>query len=291
MLGTGKVIQIAESEKMTMRIFAAKLLVAGALGSLISPVHAQESNWRPLDPARFGQELIEPWIKVPDGSSGAPRQGWLNTADGFFTREAHLAYERLGADRADTDRGLARFNYPFSRRLWAGLEIPFVKSSGGKAAFGDLTLTTQVMLAETRDLSVNAGVGYELPTGERRLGDGVLGAIPQVNLWADIGAGVAVRGRLAYAIRDRNGQDGFIANLALGQTITPPEATPLGQFTYYLSANLFQPDKGATFFSLTPGIRTRVAGDLFFLAGVEVPVVAARGEFNYRAIGQLVYGF
>ena len=217
------------------------VFVACGLASASTQLHAQEGNWTPLDPARFGQELIEPWIMVPDGSSGAPRQGWLNTASGFFTREVDLAYDRTGADAADTDRGLARFNYPFSRRLWAGLEVPFLQSSRGNTAFGDVTLTTQVMLAETRDLSVNAGVGFELPTGQRRFFDRVFGAIPQINLWADIGAGVAVRGRLAYAIRDSNGRDGFMANLALGQTITPAEATPFGQFTYYLSANLFQP--------------------------------------------------
>ncbi len=274
---------------MTMKTLTAVLFVACGL-VWATPGHSQQSNWTPLNPGRFSQELFEPWIMVPDGSSGAPRQGWLNTASGFFTLEVNLAYDRTGADAADTDRGLARINYPFSRRLWAGLEVPFIQSSRGNTAFGDILLTTQLMLAETRDLSVNAGVGFELPSGQRRLGGDIFGATPQVNLWADIGAGVAVRGRVAYAIRDRNGQDGFIANLALGQTVTPKEATPFGQFTYYLSANLFQPDRGATFFSLTPGIRTRLVGNIFFLAGVEVPVVRSRDDFNYRAIGQLVFG-
>jgi len=145
------------------------------------------------------------------------------------------------------------------------------------------------MLAETRNLSVNAGVGLELPTGDPALGGSVLVAMPQVNLWADIGAGAALRGRVAYAFRDSD--DGFVANLALGQTITRPEAAPFGQLTYYLSANLFEPDGGATFVSLTPGARTRVAGNLFFLAGVEIPVVNTLDNFNQRLIGQLVYGF
>lgn len=273
-----------------MKPFTAMLFMAYCFGSVATQVHAQQGDWTPLDRRRLGSELVEPWIMVPDGSSGAPRQGWLNTADGFFTREAHLAYDWTQVDGADAHRGLTRVHYPLSRRLWAGLEVPFIQSSGGNSGLGDIILTTQLMLAETRNLSVNAGAGFELPTGERALGGGVLGATPQVNLWADVGAGAAVRGRVAYAFRDSDGDDGFVANLALGQTITRPEAAPFGQFTYYLAANLFEPDSGATFVSLTPGVRTRVAGNLFFLAGVEIPVANTRGDFDQRVIGQLVYG-
>jgi len=276
---------------MSMKTFMAVLFMVHGLGLVATPVHAQQGDWTPLDRGRIGSELVEPWIMVPDGSSGAPRQGWLNTADGFFTREAHLAYDWTRVDGADAHGGLARFHYPLSRRLWAGLEVPFIQSSGGNSGFGDITLTTQLMLAETRNLSVNAGAGLELPTGDRALGGSVLGAMPQVNLWADIGAGAALRGRVAYAFRDSDGDDGFVANLALGQTITRPEAAPLGQLTYYLSANLFEPEGGATFASLTPGVRTRVVGNLFFLAGVEIPVVNTRDSFDQRFIGQLVYGF
>ncbi len=274
-----------------MKTFMALLFMVHGLGLVATPVHAQQGDWTPLDRGSIGSELVEPWIMVPDGSSGAPRQGWLNTADGFFTREAHLAYDWTQVDGGDAHGGLARFHYPLSRRLWAGLEVPFIQSSGGNSGFGDITLTTQLMLAETRNLSVNAGAGLELPTGDRALGGSVLGVMPQVNLWADIGAGAAVRVRVAYAFRDSDGDDGFIANLALGQTITRPEAAPLGQFTYYLSANLVEPDSGATFFSLTPGVRTRVGGNLFFLAGVEIPVVNTRDSFDQRVIGQIVYGF
>ncbi len=263
---------------------------------LASTALAQQAEWTPLDPSRFVPELFEPWIPVPDGSSGAPRQGWLNTADGFFTREVHLAYDFIDADAADANRGLARFNYPFSRRLWAGLEVPFVREIGGETGFGDVGLTTQVMLVENRDLSLNAGVGFEFPTGSENtavgyFGPEAFGFVPQINLWTDLGAGVALRGRLSYALRDGEGVDGFAANVALGQTITSADATPFGQFTYYLSANLFVPEDGSTFFSLTPGIRTRLAGDLFFLAGVEIPVVNRSDYFDERVIAQFVYGF
>lgn len=218
-----------------------------------------------------------------------PRQGWLNTADGFFTREVHLAYDYVDAGGTDSHRVIGRFNHPLSRRLWVGVEVPFVQTLGRETAFGDLGLTAQTMLVETRNLSINAGVGFQLPTGGEEIGANVFGAGPQVNLWSDLGRGVSLRGRLGYTFRDGRGTDGFTANVALGQTITPPEAMPIGQFTYYLSANVFEPDGGDTFVSLTPGIRTRLVGSLFFLTGVEVPV--ASESFDYRVIGQFVLGF
>lgn len=286
----------------------ASIRLVGALACALAfemPAHAQTAEdtarpelmpaareWTPLDPARLGAELFERWVPVPDGASAAPRQGWLNTADGFFTREVHLAYDYIDAGAGDSHRVLSRINYPLSRRFWVGLEIPFVQTANDRSAFGDLGLTAQIMLVETRNLSLNAGVGFQLPTGGDDIGAGGFGIGPQLNLWTDLGAGVSLRGRVGYVFRDERGTDGFAANLALGQTITPADRVPLGQFTYYLSANVFQPDGEArTFFSLTPGIRTRLVGSLFFLAGVEVPVVNRNETFEYRGIGQFVFGF
>ncbi len=117
-------------------LVAALLLIMAAMVN-ISTVQAQEVEWTPLDPARFGPELFEPWITVPDGSSGAPRQGWLNTADGFFTREAHLAYDWSRVDGEDAHQGLARFHYPLSRRLWSGRRrVPHFVHPHGDASAG-----------------------------------------------------------------------------------------------------------------------------------------------------------
>ncbi len=111
--------------------------MAYGLGSAATPVHAQGGDWVPLDRGRFGSELVEPWIMVPDGSSGAPRQGWLNTADGFFTREAHLAYDWSRVDGEDAHQGLARFHYPLSRRLWSGRRrVPHFVHPHGDASAG-----------------------------------------------------------------------------------------------------------------------------------------------------------
>jgi hypothetical protein len=67
-----------------------------------------------------------------------------------------------------------------------------------------------------------------------------------------------------------NQPDSFVAgNLAIGQTITGAESTPLGDFTYCLSVNVrqdFSSPEEHTFCSLSPGTRTRLWGTMFFLA-------------------------
>ena len=278
-------------DRLVYRYFLARI---GAfllfLLCLQAPLHAQPAEeWTPLDFSMFGGELTAPWIKVPDGTSGATRQGWLNTADGFFTREGHLAYDYTNGDASNDNRVLARFHYPFSRRLWAGFELPFYQEMGGAEDVGDGTLTTQLMLVETRNLSLNAGVAFRLPFGAERVGGGVFGVQPQVNLWSDIGSGFAVRGRVAWDFRDSGESDRFVLNAAIGQTVTPHDRAPLGDFTYYVSGNYREPTRGQSFVSVTPGIRTHLGGDLFFLTGVEVPVTDS--DFSERLFVQLVKGF
>ncbi|PMV38005.1 hypothetical protein C1X18_30320, partial [Pseudomonas sp. FW305-3-2-15-C-LB1] len=77
------------------------------------------------------------------------------------------------------------------------------------------------MLAETRNLSINAGVGWRLPTGASRIGNGVFAAQPQINFWSDVGAGFSLRGRLGYEFANQGRPDDFVLNFAVGQTVTP----------------------------------------------------------------------
>ena len=249
-------------------------------------------GWTALGSDPFGEELFAKWIPVPNGESGAPRQGWLGTADGFFTREAHLAYTYIDADGDDFHQGLARFHLPLSRRLWAGLEVPFYQDSGGDSDFGDVTLNTQVMLAETRNLSLNAGVGWRLPTGSDSFGNGVFAAQPQLNLFTDIGGGFSLRGRIAYDLPDSGVPESFILNGAIGQTVTPHDRAPLGDLTWYVASTWreFQ-NGGPTFVSITPGMRTHLGGNLFLLAGIEIPLANTGQFFREGFTVQLVQGF
>lgn len=268
-------------------LIALPLLLAG------TPAAAQEMPaWTPLSFDNFGAELTQKWIKVPNGDSGAVRQGWLRTGDGFFTREVHLAYDYRNARGPDTHEGIARFHYPFSRRLWAGLELPFYQSTGGDDDVGDATLTTQLMLAETRNLSLNTGVAFRLPTGSERMMNNVFAVQPQINIWTDVGAGFALRGRVAYEFTDSSVRpDSFFLNATVGQTVTPHEAVPFGDLSWYVAGNWREPKGGESFVSVTPGMRTHLGGDLFLLAGVEIPVTGIASSFREKYIVQLVKGF
>lgn len=278
---------------MALALTSVALPTIPALAQDAAPPAPAESEWTPLDGSRFGAELTEAWVPVPNGTSGAPRQGWLATADGFFTREAHLAYDYTLTPTGDAHEVLARFNYPLSRRLWAGVEVPFYQQSGRRDGFGDITLTTQVMLHETRNLSINAGVGWRLPTGAARLGNGVFAAQPQLNLWSDVGGGFSLRGRVAYEFADAAGPDSFVLNGAIGQTVTPHGNAPFGDLTWYVAGNWREPVSGAgrSFVSVTPGLRTHVGGNLFLLTGVEFPLTDNRSSFKARYVVQLVQGF
>ncbi len=280
------------SEDPLMSLRFALLAAVASIATVAAASSSTAQTWTPLEASRFAAEFTQPWIGVPDGSSGAPRQGWLGAPDGFFTREVHLAYDWIDADGGEAHRVIARFNYPLSRRLWVGVEAPIYQDlDSGGSGIGDIGVTAQVMLAETRDLSLNAGLGLELPTGDDSVGAGeVFGVTPQVNLWTDLGAGVSFRSRASYAARDEGGADGFGLSLALGQTVTPAEAAPLGQFTYSLAVNWFAPDEGKDVVTVTPALRTRLVDSLFLLIGVELPV-SDDEPFDQRWIIQLVRGF
>lgn len=270
--------------------------VAAAAASAAAAQDGEDlGGWTPLGSEPFGQELFAKWIPVPNGDSGAPRQGWLGTADGFFTREVHLAYTYVdaGDDGEDLHQGLARFHFPFTRRLWAGLEVPFYQDIGGDSDFGDITLTTQIMLVEKRNISVNAGVGWRLPTGSESFGNGIFSPQPQLNLFTDIGSGFSLRGRVAYDFPDNGVPESFILNGAIGQTVTDHDNTPFGDLTWYVAGTWreFQNGTDATFVSITPGMRTHVGGNLFLLAGIEIPLRDSSQFFNEAFTVQLVKGF
>jgi hypothetical protein len=258
--------------------------------------------WHPLTLSNLGEGWLQPWIRPPDGSSGAPRQGWLNAFDGFFTREFHLGYfAAFETPDGDVHRGLFQYQTPISRRMWIGLDVPFVVALDGNTGandetdFGDLDITPRVMLHETQDLSVSAGVGVRIPTGEAETGGDVTALFPQVQFWADVGHAVSVRGKFGVETRVDGGlpDSEFIGAFAIGQTLTPHDFTPLGDFTYYLSVlerTTLDADSDRTIVTLTPGMRTHLGHNLFVLAGVEVPVTGPK-PFDTQFLLLFVQGY
>jgi hypothetical protein len=286
--------------------------------ALAAPAAAQEfaaSDWEPLEPAKsidaagpldvIWQSIVgsgqqrpwtplpidtlltegwdEPWLSPPSGSGGAPRQGWVNAADGHFNRNFILDYvtTKHVVDGQDGQLGVFQFQSPLSRRLWISVDVPLVSilqtADGvpGKTSFGDLNLFPKVMLHETQDLSISAGLGVRFGTGDLATGSGQTRIFPQWQLWRDIGGGFVARGGLGVdvATNETMPPSALVSQAALGRFITPHNAAPLGDLAWSLAFvmrnNLGDPH---TFVSLTPGIRTHLGHNIFFLAGYEIPL-------------------
>jgi hypothetical protein len=73
---------------------------------------------------------------------------------------------------------------------------------------------------------------------------------------------------------------------------TPHTAVPFGDLVFYLSANLGQTIDGPSTntLSLTPGFRTHLGENWYFLGAVEVPVTTVKG-FDYQVLGALMKVF
>jgi hypothetical protein len=129
--------------------------------------------WQPLPYRTLSSEgWCEPWISPPNGSSGAVRQGWINDFQGFFSRDVFGVYSstnRLGSG-GNEHQGLFAVESPLNRRLMVGVYPVFLDSIQGAGrndtSFGDVIISPKVMLNESEDLSVLAGLNIRVPTGE-----------------------------------------------------------------------------------------------------------------------------
>jgi hypothetical protein len=278
-----------------------------------------DGEWTPLRLSNFGEGFFEPWVRPPNGSSGAPRQGWLNSFDGHFTREHHLGYffTSNAADGRDGHLGLYEFQTPLSRRLFVNVTVPFIAGlTGGpgpsRAGLGDLVIVPRVMLHETQDLSVSSGLGIRIPTGRAAVGSDQTSLFPSLQFWSDIGNSWTLRGGIGVEVPlsgtgatlrrgvgavpvlvPGNPDASLITNLAVGRTWTPHDRTPFGDFATYVAFNMrndFVGDSTRTTVSLAPGIRTHLGNNLFFLAAVDVPLTGPR-PFDERFLFLFVKGF
>jgi hypothetical protein len=88
-----------------------------------------------------------------------------------------------------------------------------------------------------------------------------------------------IRGGIGdYIALGGGGFDTLISQLAIGQTLTDHDVPLFGDFTWYVSAVADTPlSRGQrTSATLTPGIRTHLGRDWYFLAGLPTPVTSAR---------------
>ena len=187
---------------------------------------------------------------------------------------------------------------PLNRRLSIVTSIPFVlhnnvdsglpindpsfrprgPTSQNQTGFGDITITPRALLHETKDFSLTAEVAVVTPTGTQPLAGATTTLIPAVSFWNNIAGGVVIRGSIGVAFPTDGSGDESIGQLAVGQTVTDHDVPVFGDFTYYLATVVNTPLTNAdqTRVTLTPGIRTHLGNDWYFLAGLPTPVTKQR---------------
>jgi len=256
--------------------------------------------WRPMCLSTlFSEGWHEAWVPSPNGCGGAPRQGWINAADGNMYRLMFFTFAQGFNHPPQGDAYLGAYTLltPFSRRLMLITNIPFTMrnnvsgglptvdpegnvttSTRGQTTFGDVSFTPRVLLHETQDLSITFDFTVVTPTGGQPLA-GKTAVTPTLAFWYNIAGGWVIRGGIGeYVPTDGSGGQSVISQLAIGQTITDHDVPLLGDFTYYVSAVANSPINSTTPTSvtLTPGMRTHLGSDWYFLAGLPTPVTDRR---------------
>ncbi len=274
-----------------------------AFDSIFGP--SDDAPWRPLSLRTFFTEgWDEAWVAEPD-NSGDAQQGWINAADGNFYRLYFVSYtftshlnQGLGGDG---NTGAYTIYLPLSRRLELITSIPFVTSQPtfgvGKntlpnpnrpsrgpghptsVGFGDITFTPRVMLLEADDFTLVAQTSVQVPTGDRAAGAGQSILTPGVQFWWNYAEGWILRGGFNSGVGTNRQAGGttLLSQLALGRVFTPADVPLFGDFTLYVSANVFNNvSTSQTTATLTPGFRTHLGGGWYALGGIDVPVTGPR---------------
>ena len=282
--------------------YGAPRVVQGIFGTITESVfgHPDPDTWRPLPCSTlFSEGWDEAWVPSPNGSGGAPRQGWINAADGNMYRLWFFTFGQAfnQGDKSNAYIGAYTLYTPLSRRLLLITNIPFVlRNSAGDGlptispsgltnptsknhtTFGDISFTPRVLLHETKDFSLTAEVAAVVPTGNQPLA-GKTALIPAVSFWNNFAGRWVIRGGLGdYVPLGGGGSDNLISQLAIGQTLTDHDVPLFGDFTWYVSTVVNTPlrDGQHTSATITPGIRTHLGNDWYFLAGLPTPLTSQR---------------
>jgi hypothetical protein len=257
-------------------------------------------SWRPLPLSTlFSEGWREPWVPSPSGSGGAPRQGWINAADGNLYRLWFFTFAQAfnSGPKSNAYLGAYTIFTPLSRRLDLIINVPFVvqnNASSGlpiisptgqttpglrkQTTFGDMSFTPRVLLHETKDFSLTTEMAVLVPTGRQPL-EGQTALIPNVSFWYNFAGRWAIRGGIGDLIPlGGSNKDTLISQLAIGRTFTDHDVRLFGDFTLYVSAVADTPlSQGQhTSATLTPGLRTHVGRNWYFLAGLPTPVTTQR---------------
>jgi hypothetical protein len=289
--------------------FATRGAFETAIQSLFG--EAPTSEWTPLSLANlFTEGWNQPFVFSPASDSGALRQEWINAANGVFYRQGVIDYNfRDHASSAgNRDIGTLSVFAPLSRRFELNISIPFVddravansSASSGRqansslnarslgssyrATFGDLTITPQVLLSETKNTSIMSVLAIRTPTGSRAAGNGDTSIGPQIQFWQGLPNRWVVRGGAGPTIplTSTGLHTTLDTNLTVGRFLTLDDVRYFKELSVWVAASnsavMDHSGPAADTMTILPGIRFRVAKDTWFLYGVEVPLVAPRNE-------------
>jgi hypothetical protein len=89
---------------------------------------ADPKTWRPLPFSTFFSDgWLDSWVPSPNGSGGAPRQGWINATDGNMYRLWFFTFsEGFNYTASNAYLGSYTLYTPLSRRLDLITNIPFL---------------------------------------------------------------------------------------------------------------------------------------------------------------------
>jgi hypothetical protein len=261
---------------------------------------ADPDTWRPLPLSTFFSEgWNEAWVPSPNGSGGAPRQGWINAMDGNIYRLWFFTFAQAfnSVPKGNAYLGSYTLMTPLSRRLELIINVPFVirnnavsglpilnpnnpmaATTKSHSGFGDMSFTPRFLLHETKDFSLTAELAVVTPTGTQPLAGNTTTLVPAFGIWNNFAGGWVIRGGLGLAIPMNGSGDNLISQLAIGNTFTDHDVPLFGDLTCYLSTVVNTPlaNGNQTSVVLTPGMRTHLGSDWYFLAGLPIPLTNQR---------------
>jgi hypothetical protein len=165
----------------------------GLLGMVHESMWGNQSDlWRPLPLSTFFSDgWAQPWYTYPRSSTGAPRQAWINAADGVFYRLwfAQFSYANNFQQNGNAYNGTYAIFTPISQRFQFLFDVPFIESNKGglnntyHGNFGDFAVSPRFLLSETQDFSQVVECVVRTPTGNTANGNGQTTLTPEYEFW------------------------------------------------------------------------------------------------------------
>jgi len=236
------------------------------------------------------------WKEPDEGPQDAPRFRLLRIQRAFWEREIRVATPYAFGTNSGTVNELEvemEIELPVNRRFLIELEpaLKGIAPNGGSWLFGagDLVVIPQVMLYETKDISVSSGMPVRTPTGSQGVGSARTSVAPYLAGWIDLGQRMSLHSffGVEFALAGYGPNQPAMTvqyAIALTKTVTPKSTPWFGNLTFFTELNGATHTGGAspaTIVTLLPGVRWLLFKDFWLAAGYEFPLTTAK-QFDGR---------